>query len=316
MTRAEYDELRARFDQLESAVSRMVPGFLPSVSPHHRTMSPGLPVVPTSAVDSAQATMMTPYHTHGNSPPTGYRGMPSSNREPLPPSNTVPLPALPSSPLAQHRSPAGYHGNVRPLSSIPSRYASSSRAISTSPTLTSSSRLNDTRAPISRRASLSLAAITTPFTPDSAPYGNQSKNHRAQTLPQLGGRLRQALAFTGPAQGIRRRAFQCTLTTEIGQVAQTEDLFPSLRHLLLSQGMWVTSIKRTLHRHCLRRHMSLAHLATAIMVVLLESLLRKKFIRDPLTDNLSLCKNIADGKIAPCAASGGAARWISNRVVK
>lgn len=78
------------------------------------------------------------------------------------------------------------------------------RATSTSPTLASSSRPPDNRVAVSRRASLSLAAITTPYRPETTPF-IQSKKLQAQTLLSLGLRLRQRSAITGPAKHTAHR---------------------------------------------------------------------------------------------------------------
>lgn len=155
VTRAEYDDLKTRFDHLEAAVARILPASEPR--PYGR-----LPPSPAYRLPSPQASSSRP-------------------DPPFPPSSS-----RPRSPHAAYRLPPPAYPPLR----------------SPSPPLSSSSRLPDARAPPgSRRASLSLAAITNPQPPPQPP-----KNLRAQTPPSLGQRLRTASARTpGPAAAPLRR---------------------------------------------------------------------------------------------------------------
>lgn len=168
-------------------------------------MSPNMPTASTSAVEPAQTAVMHPHRMAGSSASPAYR-MPSPQASVRgEPPYPAPLAVAPRSPQAPYRIPAVY-SQPRPPLAMPSPPITH-RVPSPSPPLTSSSRLPETRLPPSRRASLSLAAITSPYLPEPAPYNQaQPKNHRAQTQLLLGQRLRKASAPTGPAEGHRRRA--------------------------------------------------------------------------------------------------------------
>ncbi|KAI0345103.1 hypothetical protein BDW22DRAFT_994620 [Trametopsis cervina] len=207
--RTEYDELKARVEHLEEVLSRTVSG-VGNPSP------PSVPLHSSRDADASPSTSRAPYPIHSSPSHAGYRDVPSSfspvrGEPPPPPASALPHPVAPRSPTYPAPPYAEYSG--RPATALPS-LTQSTRALSTSPILTSSSRLRgtDTRAPGSRRASLSLAAITTPYVPDSAAHASQSKNRHAQTLPLLGQRLRQASALTGPATGVPRQSRKGTHT--------------------------------------------------------------------------------------------------------
>ena len=214
MTRAEYDDLKSRFDTLEATVARILPAF--SVAAHPSTMSPNMPIASTSAVEAAHAPMMSPYRVQHTSSSPAYRlQSPQASTRGEPP-YTAPSSLSSRSPQTAYRIPPGYP-QPRPPRAVPSPPIAP-RVPSPAPPLTSSSRLPDTRLPSSRRASLSLAAITTPYSPEPGPYGQpaaqgQPKNRRAQTLPLLGLRLRPASAQTGPAAGPRRHHHQARLSS-------------------------------------------------------------------------------------------------------
>lgn len=187
---------------------------IPGASHGRSATSPVMPVPPGRVVEAPSAPGRAPYLQHGSSVSSSYRDMPlqfspGRGEPPHPSSNPMPHVAAPQSPYS---SPTYHEFSNRPTHSIPSS-STHGRALSTSPVLSSSSRLAETRAPASRRASLSLAAITTPYTPEGATYTNQPKNRQAQTLPSLGQRLRQVSAYIGPAAGIPRRARKGTHIT-------------------------------------------------------------------------------------------------------
>lgn len=206
VTRAEYDDLKARFDNLEASVARILPSF--SAAPlRPSTVSPTMPIASTSAPESSQAAGMPPYRIQGPATSPGYRiTSPQSSVR-----GDLPFPASssmgPRSPPVPYRIAPPPFPQARAPRTMPSP-PSAPRVPSPGPPLSSSSRLPDTRLPTSRRASLSLAAITLPHTPgEGASYAAaQPKNHRAQTQPLLGQRLRQASALPGPAAEHRRRA--------------------------------------------------------------------------------------------------------------
>lgn len=202
VTRAEYDDLKHRFDHLESTLARLLPSY--SGAPHPNTMSPTMSIASSSAAEStpqAAVAAMHPYRVPPGPGSPAYR-MPSPQASargepPFPASASAAAAAAaaaPRSPQVHYRMPPAAYSQARPP-----RAAMPSPPSPSPPPLSSSSRLPETRAPpTSRRASLSLAAITSPYLPEPSPYA-QPKNHRAQTLPSLGQRLRKASAHTGPA---------------------------------------------------------------------------------------------------------------------
>ena len=228
VSRAEYDELKNRLDYLDSTLTRLIPGYIPSYGSRSSMASPTMPKAPVGTVDPAQATVMTPYHAHGALAYPNYRGIaPSSSAiQSEPP--ILPPGQLPSAP--PNRSPVGLNRPptfMPPLSGTPAQ-RSYPRATSTSPTLSSSSRPSEARALGSRRASLSLAAITSPFTPDVGSY-NKPKNHQAQTLPSLGRRLRQKATRTGPATVNHHRVPKGSCTPTASRARSTRRRVLALR---------------------------------------------------------------------------------------
>ena len=208
VTRAEYDDLKTRFDQLESAVARIWPAY--PGAPHPNTMSPSI-ASSSAAAEPAHSAVIHPYrvppsigspaYRMPSPPPAAVRGEP-----PFPASAAA---AAPRSPQLHYRLQPTYASQARtPRGVMPSPPTAPRVPPSPSPPHSSSSRLPDTRAPGSRRASLTLAAITTPHVPNAAPppyahYTTQPKNLKAQTPPPLGQRLRTASApppRTGPAE--------------------------------------------------------------------------------------------------------------------
>lgn len=243
--------------------------------------SPTMPMAPVPAVDPAQATIMTPYHAHGSAV-QGYPRVPPSasarGEPPIPPPSQI---SSTRSPLGLNRPPPTY---LHPMPSAPPTQRAYPRATSTSPTLTSSSRLSDSRAPVSRRASLSLAAITTPFTPEAAPY-SQSKNLRAQTLPLLGQRLRLMSAVTGPAEEIHLRASKYIRTAGASRVvAQRRAIIPRHKLRRLSRNTLRSNlISPPASRQCIRRH-TLLDIPTndipVISVGMLTNLVQERLVND------------------------------------
>ncbi|KAH8106939.1 hypothetical protein BXZ70DRAFT_262413 [Cristinia sonorae] len=202
VTRGEYDELKSRFEELEALVYRALPGLHASIPPIQGGTSVPMTAVPVS--EQAQGAAITPYHPLSNVPV--YHHMMSSPRSPGrgEPPQASRASATPRSPVSQYR-PSATHSTSSGRSFLPPHPAHppSPRQPPPSPTAVApASRLPPPQPPpqkpTSRRSSLSLAAITTPYTPDTMPR-NQPKNPEAQTLPWPGQRLRSAPTPTGPA---------------------------------------------------------------------------------------------------------------------
>ncbi|KZT21140.1 hypothetical protein NEOLEDRAFT_789239 [Neolentinus lepideus HHB14362 ss-1] len=123
VTRAEYDDLKSRFDMLENSLARLLPGFAATSQPPYMSAAPSnAPPIPAPA-----------YHPQYASP--DQQPVPSSSQQPPPRRPHLPLPPLP------------------------------------------------------KPSPLSLAAITTPYSPH--PDAAEPKNWPAQTLTTLlGERLR------------------------------------------------------------------------------------------------------------------------------
>ena len=190
-----------------------------------------MPLASTSATEPVHASTLPPYRVQATSSSPAYR-MPSP-QAPVrgEPSYPAPSSLATRSPQTAYRLPPAYP-QQRPSRGMPSP-PTAPRVPSPAPPLSSSSRLPETRLPSSRRASLSLAAITTPYAPEPHPYGQpqsqqqqQPKNRRAQTLPSLGQRLRTASVPTGPAAGPRRRRVRrnsCSTDTSLAREAGEEE---------------------------------------------------------------------------------------------
>jgi hypothetical protein len=210
VTRTEYDELKHRVDYLEDLIAR-----IPTSS--HSARSPPSPPLSSHSYRT-QATARVSYPVHPSPSQPGYKGMPS----PYSPARSEQHSSAMSHGTAPPQSPTYSHSIVhtehpgRSAATVSPSHARGPRALSTSPLLSSSSRLRETeRTPGSRRASLSLAAITTPYTPPEtgASYSHhQPKNRQAQMPTLLGQRLRQVSAHTGPAIATLLQAPSATRT--------------------------------------------------------------------------------------------------------
>ncbi|KAI0030182.1 hypothetical protein K488DRAFT_72383 [Vararia minispora EC-137] len=170
VSRAEYDELKARFDRLETLVGRMQvvisgasPGYGPPSAPDPRTAFPPAPF-PSQPGSLQRRTEPGPSYTapepYRASPPSpvarpAYASSSYMHRQPPPhpPSPPAPLPAAES----VGRSPSGPSSTAKP-------------------------------------SPLSLSAITAPY--NVSPH---SKNYQAQTFTTLGERLRPLVVPQGPA---------------------------------------------------------------------------------------------------------------------
>jgi len=204
VTRGEYDELRARMDELETVVSRLAPGLLHASSSRVMGLhSPTMPMTPGPPIDHIQGTAITPYHkgSYAAAAPAYTATMPTQSPTRTEPPHSSRRPSLSAAaaraPSLIRRSPTHITFGRTTAGDAPrsdSSRPSTSHASPPVADLTGPSTVS------SRRASLSLAAITTPFAPDQRL--DQSKNLRAQTpMPSLGQRLR--LLPSGPAHPVQ-----------------------------------------------------------------------------------------------------------------
>jgi hypothetical protein len=172
VTRAEYDELKARFDHLEAAVSQLFaasPGAV-TVPPFQMGMHPGMPG--TGSLPSYQGPPggQVVYH-HPMMSPSNFQHLDASQATPR-------YPKLDSPSSPRHQPP--------PIMPPPPSTVSSGSALG--PPSARPRGPQDMKSPQSsagkQYSPLSLSSITSPFNPDP-----QSKNCHAQTL-KLGERLR------------------------------------------------------------------------------------------------------------------------------
>lgn len=207
MTRAEYDDLKAKVIELEAMVNRLTAGALSLPAARmgsHAPVSSG----PVPRIESIQGTAITPYHA---APPPSM-----SLYHPIPPSR--PLPARSESSSQLHRSGRQAAARSPSQSSRPSTSQGSSQQAVAGPspateppyyppsphasTSVPSTPIVGPSGPVSsRRASLSVAAITNPnpYRPDSRP-SSPPKKYTAQTPPSPGQRLRREhLTGSAPA---------------------------------------------------------------------------------------------------------------------
>ncbi|CAL1705458.1 unnamed protein product [Somion occarium] len=212
VTRAEFDELKSRVDELESILTQVAPHLIPS----HPSQVPGpsstMPLTPGPPVDPIQGTAITPYHqapittgpgiyhniipslrssTRGDPPPSPHGRLTGPSRSPLASYRQTPLPPGPPPPRPMPPS--------QPQIPPPLRSSSISPAVSSSSRLPPTSSTSRTSVAASRRASLSVPNLITPNPPDMASQNRQSKNLRAQAPPPLGQRLRPIPVHSGSA---------------------------------------------------------------------------------------------------------------------
>ncbi|KAF8958675.1 hypothetical protein BDZ97DRAFT_1436461 [Flammula alnicola] len=187
-TKAEFDELKARFEQLAALVQRLLPGATPTNLPYYQMgVQPGV----TGATGEAVQT-----YNPGTSGSIGYPSM---------------MPPPPQQQYSQHLETSSQPSNRYMKSEgaqSPSRHSHSTLGVqSASPIMSSAlhnpsvSRHRAENSPTSAAATvksspLSLASITSPYHPDQSQLQTQSKNYHAQTLI-LGERLRPG--SEGPA---------------------------------------------------------------------------------------------------------------------
>lgn len=264
VTRGEYDDLRSRVEYLEDIIGRLPNAVYDSRNPP----SPALPAHSYRPLAAPRAS----YSVHSASAHPVHREMPSPyspvRGEPPPSSNPVHHSTAPESPTYPPSTVPAYpdHGG-RSTVSISSSHpppSNTSRSFSTSPILSSSSRLRETdRAPGSRRASLSLAAITSPYRPEgggtasvSASQHHQPKNRQAQMPLPLGRHLRKVSVFTGPVTEPLRRTRNITANIprmSIWQRANYQWVCGSLLERRLQQGRLLVAPPRPHNRRVVAR---------------------------------------------------------------
>lgn len=173
VTRAEYDELRGRFDELAAQVQRLLPAVVPSY------YQMGIP----SGLSGASTEAVPTYATTG---PLLYQPV-------MHPPYTQHLDASPQGPHQRFIKPEDTQVQSRHHQSAMGPTASGAAPMHSSPTL-NRPRPKSPTTTATKHSPLSLASITSPYHPDA-----QSKNCHAQTL-MLGERLRPgSRALEGPA---------------------------------------------------------------------------------------------------------------------
>lgn len=169
VTRAEYDELKYRFDNLEASIARLLPGFAATSGPVAAPPYMSAPNPSGAAIPQAGSMASTAPASSGM-PSAVY---PAQYAPDIPPASDYHVHAQ----YDPRNAPAPLSQPSRRLH-LPLPSLQPPSASITSPT-----------AP--KPSPLSLAAITTPYDPGAAPDSRQSKNYQAQALTALlGERLR------------------------------------------------------------------------------------------------------------------------------
>ncbi|KAJ8487914.1 hypothetical protein ONZ51_g3916 [Trametes cubensis] len=237
VTRTEFDELKARVQELEATLMRTLAGASPP-APSARRPSISATMAMTSGhpAEPVHGTAIVPYHAYGTTPAASPYGppppRPGSPRSPTrgepPPFYRPPAPGMPGrSPTASYRAPPMPMPGTParpplPLTTSPPSHrspvrhgspgsASMSHSGSAGPLIGPGMRSSvvgpgsasaPSTSPSVRRSSISLADITTPYhasehKPPLPPPG-EPKNRTAQTTPPPGHRLRPSTP-PGPA---------------------------------------------------------------------------------------------------------------------
>ncbi|THH19801.1 hypothetical protein EW146_g1435 [Bondarzewia mesenterica] len=210
VTRAEFDDLKIRFDTLEAMVLRIQPSIIVPSTSGHAALSAGLPSASGSSLDYMEPHHSTlPFHnpTLGPSRRDGLASLrrPTEQLKSALPPLTAPSQTAPqTSSQPQSRAPPGQLSPNSPviLRSFEAQHSPSMR-IGGTIFGSGGDRASDTRARPSGAAKssrLSLSAITAPFDTPVAPPLTQDhpKNSYAQTFTPLGERL-CARTAQGPA---------------------------------------------------------------------------------------------------------------------
>ncbi|TFK66670.1 hypothetical protein BDN72DRAFT_132692 [Pluteus cervinus] len=187
--RSEYDELKARFDNLETLVKSLLP---PTAPPAQPTMSmPYYQMGMQPGMSGAAVEAVSPYHT-GTPGPIVYQSMmgPPQAYGLDAPGTPQRFPKHEESNTTSRHHPGSAAVVAAGLGGTPPATTSTTSPVMTpgaqSPSM-SRMRPLDNKSPTSavKNSALSLQAITSPYNPDSS----QQKNFNAQTLT-LGERLR------------------------------------------------------------------------------------------------------------------------------
>lgn len=216
VTRAEYDELKARFDQLSALVDRLLahiqtPGGGAALGATSEAVSTYAGVSPSQPYPHHHHPLMPPPHSYPQPHITTAAGETSAAQAP-PQAHRYSSKGEPSEVVGM-----GGHG----VGSPPGTAARAPVTEGASPAL-ASARPSMNRSPTSTAARpksspLSLAAITSPFTPSD--HAAQSKNCRAQTFI-LGERLRPGSRVLGDpvtlTPRLRRQCIRRNHTLMIG----------------------------------------------------------------------------------------------------
>jgi len=199
VTKAEFDELKSRFDQLAALVQRLLPSA-PAGSPYYSMTVPPISLsgalseaVPSYSGPATSTPMSMGFGSIMGPPPQPPLPQQASYPMEPPPSSRYMKPeVVPQSPARQP--PSGLPTTSPIMSSLhhPSSLPRGVHQLESSPPQSSTT-------PSAKSSSFSLAAITSPYQPEHASTGSpqihhgQSKNSPAQTLI-LGERLRNELA--------------------------------------------------------------------------------------------------------------------------
>ncbi|CAA7269862.1 unnamed protein product [Cyclocybe aegerita] len=192
-TKAEFDELKARFEQLAALVQRLLPAATAVPSPYYPMgMQTSISGVMSEAVSTynpgTSGTMSYTTMMHPPPPPQQAYGphqtqhhMDASQAPSVPP-NRYMKPEGVQSPTTRHLQPSSLPTSTSPIipTSVQSPSLSRHRGVleGSSPTVA---------AAVAKSSPLSLASITSPYHPEHTQM--QPKNYHAQTL-MLGERLR------------------------------------------------------------------------------------------------------------------------------
>ncbi|KAI0636572.1 hypothetical protein C8Q77DRAFT_511379 [Trametes polyzona] len=219
VTRSEFDELKARVQELEAVVMRAMPGVSPPAPTARRpSMSATMPLTSGHPAEPVHGTAIMPYQAYGAStvgtyssrPPPGSPRSPTRGEPPPYYRHPPPPPPPPSgrSPSIPYRPPPGASASARggsgsisgsslhlpPPHSHASHTAHTHPASPRSPSRTLSPSVRSS--PSVRRSSISLAEITTPY---HAPPAAGPKNRSAQTTPPPPGPRLRPSPPPGPA---------------------------------------------------------------------------------------------------------------------
>lgn len=206
VTRAEFDELKARVQELEAVLRGAPPTHSSSGSISRRaSVSAMMPMTSGPAPEPIQGTAITPYQAYGTpGAVSSYSLRPASPRSPVrggeaSPYHRIPNPGATRSPTIGYRPPSnmpgGSGGAARagpsgPPPPPPAPTSSNASAASPhSPPKPLSPSLSTLRASAPRRQSISLADLTSPYNTEPKPPP-PPKNYSAQTTALPGHRLR------------------------------------------------------------------------------------------------------------------------------